>query len=110
MQAAVPRIHDRAELETALDSELYLLFKHSLLCPISRWAFDEYEAFVKEHPEVATGWIDVRGQRDWSDWVAERTGVVHQSPQALLILDGKVIWDASHDAIKREALHEALAL
>lgn len=104
------QIHDRAELETALDSGLYLLFKHSLGCPVSRWAFDEYEAFVREHPEVATGWIDVRGQRDWSRWVAERSGVVHQSPQALLIRDGKVIWNASHDAIRREALHDALTL
>lgn len=104
------QIHDRAALETALDSELYLLFKHSLACPVSRWAFDEYEAFVKEHPEVATGWIDVRGRPDWSQWVAEKTGVVHQSPQVLLIRHGKVIWDASHHAIKREAMHAALSL
>ncbi len=104
------QIQDRAELETALDAELYLLFKHSLVCPVSRWAFDEYEAFVKAHPEVATGWIDVRGQQEWSRWIAEKTGVVHQSPQALLIRGGKVIWDASHDEIRREALSEALAL
>jgi bacillithiol system protein YtxJ len=43
-----------------------------------------------------------------SDTVAERLGVRHESPQALLIKDGRAVWHASHWSITSEALVSAL--
>ena len=102
------QITEKTGLEAALTADLYVLFKHSLICPVSGRAFAEYEAFVEAHPDVPTGWIDVIGQRPWSQWVAAETGVEHQSPQALLIKGGEVVWNDSHLAITKEALEAAL--
>jgi len=94
-------------VESALDSVSFLLFKHSLRCGVSDRAFAEYEAFLTEH-EMESAWIDVVADRALSKLVAEKTGVEHKSPQALLIRRGKVTWHASHFEITGEALATAI--
>ena len=96
-------------LEAALSSDRFLLFKHSKVCPVSSRAFAAYVQFASENPDVPTGWIDVIGQRPWSQKVAGDTGITHQSPQALYISGGKVVWDESHLAITADALADAVA-
>ncbi|MEM7357326.1 MAG: monothiol bacilliredoxin BrxC family protein [Acidobacteriota bacterium] len=51
----------------------------------------------------------MQNARDVSNEIAQRTGVKHESPQALLMRDGTVTWHASHWSIQAEALQEALA-
>jgi len=104
---AVDRIADRTELESALSGGRFLLFKHSRICPTSDRAFGAYRRFVEGHPDVPTGWIDVIAQRPWSQEVAATTGVRHESPQALLLEGGRVVWHASHFAITESALKAA---
>lgn len=96
-------------LETALASERYLLFKHSRSCPISLRAFREYRDWAEANPGEATGWIDVIAGRALSQTAAARTGVRHESPQAILIVGGRAVWNASHGAITRASLSEAVA-
>jgi monothiol bacilliredoxin len=93
------RIRTAAELEAAFAAEQYLLFKHSTTCPISAAAFAEYERFAAAHPEIATGWIEVMAERPLARAVAERTGIRHESPQALWLARGAPRWNASHAAI-----------
>ena len=74
-----------------------LLFKHSRYCGVSCEALDELHA----HIEAAAGntaykIITVQTHRPVSDAAAQRLGVRHETPQALLLRDGKVIWNASH--------------
>lgn len=103
------QIADEAALERAWKAPLFLLVKHSLICPISERAFSQYERFLTEGSEVPNAWLDVIGQRPISLGVAERTGVAHESPQALLLQAGRVVWHASHGAITVESLGEAVA-
>ncbi len=103
------QIADDEELERALTAPVFLLFKHSLICPISATAFNEYRHFLAGEPDVATAWLDVRGQRPLSQAVEARTGVRHESPQALLLANGEVVWNASHSAITRDSLASAWA-
>ncbi len=107
----VRQIADRADLETLFEAPLALLFKHSLICPVSARAFGEYERFLAD-VDVATptAWVDVIGQRDLSRTIEERTGVHHESPQALVLVRGEVRWDASHGSITSAALADALQL
>ncbi|MHC5012717.1 MAG: bacillithiol system redox-active protein YtxJ [Planctomycetota bacterium] len=100
------QIRDAEAFEAALAAPHYLLFKHSLACPISSFAFREYEAFLEANPGTPTGWIDVIGQRPWSLEVATRTGVDHASPQALWLREGAVLWSATHMAITQASLAE----
>jgi bacillithiol system protein YtxJ len=50
----------------------------------------------------------VQAHADLSKRVAERTGVAHESPQALWIRKGRVGWHASHLDVTVEALTRAL--
>ncbi|MEE8105133.1 MAG: bacillithiol system redox-active protein YtxJ [Planctomycetota bacterium] len=100
-------ILDRASLDAALGAERFLLFKHSGRCSISSRAFAEYEAYVSEHTGVPTGWIDVVNRRELSHTAAQQTGVEHKSPQAIWIVDGVAVWNASHFDITQASLAEA---
>ena len=104
----VKKIEFKGDLEDALRAERFLLFKHSLVCSVSARAFLEYEKFAAQ-TDFPTGWIDVIGQREWSREVENQTGVVHQSPQALLLRNGLAVWNASHFKITAAALEEATA-
>ena len=82
----------------------FILIKHSLTCPISKAAFDEYEQFVAEHQDVPTYYLYVQEARELSNHIAEHFEIKHESPQALLFDDGKVKWNASHRSITKESL------
>jgi bacillithiol system protein YtxJ len=47
-------------------------------------------------------------ERELAREVERATGVRHESPQAILVHDGRVVWNASHGAITRRSLAEAL--
>lgn len=85
------------------------LFKHSLICPVSSAAFEAYERFVTARPSSAGyALVEIQRARDVSNAIAERTGVRHESPQALLVRGGEVVWHASHWTIREAALAAAL--
>jgi len=98
------QLEDRAELERLLAAPRVLFFKHSLICPVSARGFREYRRFLEPREREPTVWIDVIGQRPLSQLLAERTGVAHESPQALLLEEGRVRWHASHGSITAESL------
>ena len=76
--------------------------------PISGRAFDEYSRWSADEPGIGTGWIDVVANRDLSLLAAERTGVTHQSPQAILLRSGKAVWNESHHGITEASLDDAV--
>lgn len=102
------RIRTEAELEAALAAPRFLLFKHSSTCPISAAAFEEYEEWLASAPGIPSAWLAVVAERPLARAVAERTGVQHESPQALLLAGGRCLWNASHGAITVESLRAAL--
>lgn len=102
------RFPDLASIDAALAAPEFLVFKHSLTCPVSAKAFTEYQAFCAAWPEVPTAWIDVVAERPWAQRVATATGVRHESPQAILLRKGRVVWHSSHSAITRSALADAV--
>ncbi|TAJ25413.1 MAG: bacillithiol system redox-active protein YtxJ [Planctomycetota bacterium] len=101
------RITTKHEYEASFQAPLFLLFKHSPTCPISARAFREYEIFAAAHADVPTAWVHVIDERPLARDASARTGVEHQSPQALLLAHGKAVWNASHDAISRTSLAAA---
>lgn len=105
----VATLADDEALGAALSAPRFLLFKHSLVCPVSARAWRELERFLAEHPALPCAWIDVIGSRPLSRTVAERTGVRHESPQALVLADGRCVWHASHGAISAASLASAWA-
>ena len=82
---------------------LALLFLHDPGCFISRWAYREVE---RAGGEAAL--IDVRANPGMAGEVERRTGVGHESPQAILLKDGRVLWSASHSWVTASAITQAL--
>lgn len=103
-----------AEVTIVLELSLtrpVLVFKHSLTCPVSAEAYAEYQRFLAQVPpsDLEHRLIEVQNARAASNAVAEATGIRHESPQALLLADGKVVWNQSHWRITLQSLREALA-
>jgi bacillithiol system protein YtxJ len=74
-----------------------VIFKHSTRCSISRFALKQFEKQFDFG--VDTYFLDLLEHRDISNEIASRFNIHHQSPQVLLIKQGKCVYDASHDAI-----------
>ncbi|MDT5261277.1 MAG: hypothetical protein QOC61_281 [Acidobacteriota bacterium] len=80
-----------------------LLFKHSNACPISARAYREMEE-VKTPVSI----LVVQKSRDLSREVEERTGLRHETPQALVLRKGQVVWSASHFDITKDVIEQAV--
>lgn len=77
-----------------------LIFKHSTRCSISRFALKQFEnGYDFSNEELQPYFLDLLEYRSISNEVASRFDVFHQSPQILIIKDGKSIYDESHDSI-----------
>jgi bacillithiol system protein YtxJ len=86
-----------------------LLFKHSLTCPISANAYKEVRRFVEgDGAEADVRMIVVQDARPVAERAADVLGIRHESPQAIVVRDGKPVWDASHFKITSKALAQAL--
>jgi bacillithiol system protein YtxJ len=61
-----------------------------------------------EAQSVSLAWVRVIEERPVSLKMAERVSVRHESPQVLLIKDGKALWHDSHGRITVDALKAAV--
>ena len=87
-----------------------VLYKHSTQCGISESALEQLETFLEHYPHAAPiYYLDLLEHRDLSDAISLRLGVKHESPQAIVLKDGKVVAVLNHRAIRVEALARALA-
>jgi monothiol bacilliredoxin len=87
-----------------------LIFKHSLTCPISSRAHSAVSGYLGGNPQSdADYWlIAVQRSRPTSMAFAEKAGIRHESPQAIIVQAEKAVWNASHFGITEEALGKAL--
>ncbi|WP_269239747.1 bacillithiol system redox-active protein YtxJ [Flavobacterium limnophilum] len=76
-----------------------VIFKHSTRCSISRFALKQFENEFDLEDKIDAYYLDLLEHRDISNEIASRFGVYHQSPQLLLIKEGKSVYDVSHSDI-----------
>lgn len=76
------------------------VFKHSTRCPVSVFAKKTFEREWKmPQGEFPVYLLDLLSFRSVSNAVAEKFNVIHQSPQLIVLQNGKVIYAESHEAI-----------
>ncbi|PKB18214.1 bacillithiol system redox-active protein YtxJ [Flavobacterium sp. 5] len=92
------------EIVAFSDQNPVVIFKHSTRCSISRFALKQFEKEYDLKDNVDAYFLDLLEYRDISNEIATRFNVFHQSPQLILIKDGKSVYDVSHDAIDAEEL------
>lgn len=87
-----------------------LIYKHSTRCNISRATFDRLER--KWNPGMAGSakayFLDLIAHRNISNEIAQRFGVEHQSPQVLVISNGRSVLDLSHFEIDFDEISSVL--
>ena len=113
-ERSIPTIESQDHLNSVLEQSHHLpvfLFKHSTRCSISSMALREFRDFAGRIANSGTAKcfiLDLVRFRDISNSITERLGVIHQSPQAMLIHQEQPLWHQSHGGISSQALQAAL--
>lgn len=80
-----------------------LIYKHSISCPIS--SMSKYRLEKSTAPEdIDFYYLDLINYRAVSNKIANDFGVRHESPQVLLIKDGKTVYHESHNKINMDSI------
>ncbi len=106
------QLTDLGQLNEIIDlsnEKVVLIFKHSTRCSISRFALKQFENEFDLEEKIAPYFLDLLNHRDVSNEIANRFDVFHQSPQILLIKNGKAIFSTSHDDIDAKFLERFTA-
>jgi bacillithiol system protein YtxJ len=87
-----------------------LILKHSRACGLSAQAFDEVKNWLGQTPLDGPSYlVTVQTDRHIAREITDRLGVRHESPQALVVRDGRVTWHASHFRVTPGAIEKALS-
>lgn len=82
-----------------------VIFKHSTRCSISSTALNRFNRdWPSKGQDFPAYFLDLLQYRNLSNAISERYSVMHQSPQVLLISNGKCIYNASHFEIDVEEI------
>lgn len=76
-----------------------IIFKHSNSCGISAGAFKEMSKVRQP-----VGIITVQKTRVLSAEIESRFGVPHESPQVIILSEGRVVWTGSHSQVRAETV------
>ncbi|PBQ32422.1 thioredoxin family protein [Sphingobacteriaceae bacterium] len=78
-----------------------LILKHSTTCSISATALNRLERNWKEEDRIFVEpyYLDLLSHRNVSNEIASHYNVQHQSPQVLLIKEGKCVYSETHMGI-----------
>ncbi|MCB9196627.1 MAG: bacillithiol system redox-active protein YtxJ [Flavobacteriales bacterium] len=84
-----------------------VFFKHSTRCSISSMAKSRFErTWEYSTEEIVPVYVDLLEYRNVSNDLARRYGIDHQSPQILVIRNGKCVHSTTHGAIDPQELAE----
>ena len=92
------------ELIDSSKDRVVLFFKHSTHCSISAFALRNFEHDWNTGLPVTCVYLDLLNHRDLSNLLAEKTGIIHQSPQVIVLYKNEVIYHASHQNIDAEKI------
>jgi len=89
------------EIKELSNSKPVLIFKHSTRCSVSSMSLDRLLRNWKteDGEKVVPYFLDLIAFRNLSDQIEKIFGVAHESPQVLIIRDGKAVYDNSHFGI-----------
>ena len=104
------KIDTEADVAIALAQPLAVVYKHSPICPTSGIAYEEIRSLRRLHEDVPVYLVDVVHSRPLSRYISERVGVVHASPQAIILRAGVPAWHGSHFDLRADDMAQQLEL
>jgi bacillithiol system protein YtxJ len=102
------KIASEADVVTALAQPLAILYKHSPICPTSSIAYQEIRSLRRLQEDVPVYLVDVIQSRPLSRYIADMLGVVHASPQAIILRSGVPAWHGSHFDLRADTMARQL--
>ncbi|EKT3956280.1 bacillithiol system redox-active protein YtxJ [Flavobacterium psychrophilum] len=87
------------EIKDLSHEKTVVIFKHSTRCSVSRMVLKQFENEYKLENKLALYFLDLLEHRDISNEIANSFGIVHQSPQLIVIQKGVAVYNASHESI-----------
>ncbi len=89
------------EIKELSNSKPVLIFKHSTRCSVSSTSLDRLLRNWKteDGEKVIPYFLDLIAFRNLSAQIEDTFGVAHESPQVLIIRNGKAVYDNSHFGI-----------
>ncbi|MFN8064007.1 MAG: bacillithiol system redox-active protein YtxJ [Vicinamibacterales bacterium] len=115
--AFTPAAHTFIPLETQEQFDALLgdsvtrpvvIFKHSPACGTSGMAYDDLMDLFADANAPEIHLLNVLAHRSLSQAIATRLGVRHESPQVLVLKDGRAAWHGSHFRVTADALRKAV--
>ena len=86
-----------------------VIFKHSIRCGISSMVKNQLESdWDFSEKDLEFYYLDLINKRAISNAVADEFGVIHQSPQIIVLKNGKAVYDTSHHMVSVRAIRQAL--
>ena len=97
------KIESQKDLDAAIEKssqQKVLIFKHSTRCFISKTVLRSFEKQMQESDKnFGYYFLDILAYRSISNEIESRFDVAHQSPQLIVLENGKAIYNASHQNI-----------
>ncbi|MEH0157713.1 bacillithiol system redox-active protein YtxJ [Limibacter armeniacum] len=94
-----------AQIKEESKAQKVMIFKHSTRCSISSMAKNRLERSWQEgEVSLKPYYLDLISYRNISNRLADEFGVLHESPQVLVIENGSCVYDNSHMGINYNEL------
>lgn len=94
-------LENEEQLQNAIQSSSespIIIFKHSTRCFISKMALRNFESEFAQN-NIKSYLLDLINYRSISNDIARQLEIQHQSPQLLIVSNGKVIHTSTHENI-----------
>jgi bacillithiol system protein YtxJ len=104
------KIATEADVASALAEPLAVVYKHSPICPTSGIAYEEMRSLRRLQQDVPVYLVDVVHSRPLAHYIAQRMGVAHASPQAIILRSGVPAWHGSHFDLRADTMARQLDL
>jgi bacillithiol system protein YtxJ len=103
----ITNISQLEDINTTSESEKIMIFKHSTRCSISSSALNRLERNWNNETDsvkIKPYYLDLIAHRDISNGIAKQWNIEHESPQVLVIENGKCTYHNSHMGIDYKEL------
>ncbi len=104
------QIENSSQINEIKQKPLALIFKHSTRCSISSVALDRLEKNWKDEEMqlLSPYFLDLLRFRELSNQIAREFNIEHQSPQVIVLQNGKVLYHNSHFGISYEEIKRSI--
>lgn len=100
-------LHHLEQLVEKSKTKPVVIFKHSTRCGVSSHAMHKLETnWQFKEEDLHFYYLDLLSYRNISNEIADRFNVVHQSPQIIIVKNGKAVFDISHQGIDSKVIEK----